>query len=164
VIETEIAASEPEETVLAVSESADEEIIVSTSSDSVASSSVVAATTSSTTPTEPSVVATATSEDTVIIESTMIATSSGLAIATVYEERGEERKFLLGALVTKPNTLLQYVYIIFALIVVGLLVASIIIEYRRMRLMQMAYGAGLLLVMGGLWFVHSLLTMGAVIV
>jgi protein-S-isoprenylcysteine O-methyltransferase Ste14 len=94
----------------------------------------------------------------------LIATSSGLAVATVFEEQSNDQSPPLFAIATKPHTLLQYAYTIFGVIVVCLLVTSILLEVRRKRFLQMAYGGGLLIIMVGLWYVHSILTTGAVIV
>ncbi len=103
------------------------------------------------------------SSETVVIQSTMIATSSGLAVATVYEEPTPNKGAMFG-LATQPNGLLERIYTILAGMVVGLLIISAVMEVRRRRYIQMAYSFALLLVMGGMWFVHSLLTAGAVIV
>lgn len=102
-------------------------------------------------------------EDVVVIEKEMMATSSGLAIANI-ETPIESNDGLSAGLATKPNTLLQIVYTIFGIMTVALLMASVVIEARQTRYVQVAYGFGLLAVMAGLWFVHALLTTGAVVV
>jgi uncharacterized protein YkwD len=102
--------------------------------------------------------------DVVVIERAMIATSSGLAIANIVETPNEYSSSALAKLITSPNALLQAVYLFFGLIVVSLLLASVVTEAKSNRYPQMAYGFGLLVVMGGLWYVHSLLTVGAVVI
>ena len=91
-----------------------------------------------------------------------IATSSGL-IALLEQATTTESTPIAGV-ITKPNTLLQIIYTLFGFIVIGLLVGAAVIEVRRDRFVQVAYSIGLLAVMGGLWYIHTLLTGGAVIV
>ena len=45
----------------------------------------------------------------------------------------------------------------------GLLIASVVVETRKRRFVQSAYGVGLLVLMVGLWYVNALLTTGATI-
>lgn len=103
-------------------------------------------------------------EEVVVVEQAMMATSSGLAVANIVEEPIESDPTSLASFITKPNALLQAVYLFFGLIVISLLLASVVTEAKRTRYVQMAYGIGLLVIMGGLWYVHSILTTGAVIV
>jgi uncharacterized protein YkwD len=114
--------------------------------------------------TEDTLVTTTLSEDVVVVEQEMMATSSGLAVANIVEEPAEDNSSSLASLITKPNALLQAVYLFFGLIVISLLLASVVTEAKRTRYVQMAYGVALLVVMGGLWYVHSILTTGAVVV
>lgn len=102
--------------------------------------------------------------DSVFIETTLIATSSGLAVANVFQDPPARTKSPFLGIATRPNQLLQVVYGALAISVIGLLIASVVVEARRHRFVQVVYGLALILVMGGLWFVHSLLTAGAVIV
>lgn len=150
--ESEEASPTPNESVLSAESPSDTETVVATTTETTASSSVAAAPTEGETPT-----------DTVVIESAMIATSSGLAVATVYKEPLENKGAIFG-LATQPNELLQLIYTVLAGMVVGLLIVSVALEAKRHRYMQMAYGLILIFVMGGMWFIHSLLTAGAVIV
>lgn len=92
----------------------------------------------------------------------MIATSSGL-IALIEQSTTTENTPVAG-IVTKPNSLLQIVYTLFGFIVIGLLVGAAVMEVKRDRYVQVAYSLGLLAIMGGLWYIHTLLTSGAVIV
>lgn len=102
-------------------------------------------------------------EDTLVLESSMIATSSGLAVASVTETLETATAGTLSGLATKPNAVLQITYTILGSVVVLLLVASIALEVRRKHIPQVIYGGGLLIVMLGLWFFHSYITAGAVI-
>lgn len=112
---------------------------------------------------ETNVVSTAL-DDVVVVEQAMMATSSGLAVANIVEDPVVDNSSSFASLITKPNALLQAVYLFFGLIVISLLLASVVTEAKRTRYVQMAYGVGLLIVMGGLWYVHALLTTGAVVV
>lgn len=97
-----------------------------------------------------------------VIEKDMVSTSSGLAVANM-TQTVEESEAAKAGLATRPNRLLEIAYIIFGLIVVGLLIASVVVETRKRRFVQSAYGAGLLVLMVGLWYVNALLTTGATI-
>lgn len=106
----------------------------------------------------------AASEDSIVVESSLIATSSGLVVATVYNDPAAAQTYPVSGLATQPNELLQRIYTVLAGMVVGLLCISVVREVRRHRYVQVAYGVLLLCVMGGLWFIHALLTAGAVVV
>jgi hypothetical protein len=99
-----------------------------------------------------------------MFEKSTIATSSGLAPISIDEPPVLEDDNITGAVATKPHTLLQIIYTLFGFIVVGLLTASVVVEAKKTRYVQMAYGFGLLAIMAGLWYIHLLLTTGAVIV
>jgi Cysteine-rich secretory protein family len=101
--------------------------------------------------------------DVVMIEKSTIATSSGLA-AIALDDATTTPEEVAGGVATKPHKLLQIVYVLFGFIVVGLLTASVVVEAKKTRYVQMAYGFGLLAIMAGLWYIHTLLTTGAVIV
>lgn len=102
-------------------------------------------------------------EDVVVIEKEMVATSSGLAVANI-DTPIENTDSIAAGIATKPNALLQIIYTLFGIIVVGLLITSVVVEARRTHYVQVAYGFGLLAIMLGLWYIHSLLTTGAVVV
>jgi hypothetical protein len=78
--------------------------------------------------------------------------------------KNEYSEVSVASIATQPNSLLQMVYSVIAFLVVFLLIVSVILDLRRLRLVQVAYGLLLLFGMGGLWYVNSLLTAGAVIV
>ena len=96
------------------------------------------------------------------VQTELVATSSGLAVATVVEDVQQEEVSVVG-LLTQPKTVLQYTYTILGIVVILLLVISIVIEARRSHFTQAAYGLTLLLVMLGLWSLHAWLTTGALI-
>ncbi len=104
------------------------------------------------------------SAEVVVVESPIIATSSGLAVANFTESTESHAGATVASIATKPNTLLQYIYITLALVVLVLLSTSIVVEARKLRYIQVAYSLALIVGMGGLWFVNSVLTSGAVII
>jgi hypothetical protein len=103
--------------------------------------------------------------DVVVVEMPLIATSSGLAVAqvTTPAPQAQHAGATLTSVATQPNTILQIIYSLLAVVVLMMLSASVVIESKRMHPQQVAYGLALLFMMGGLWFAHSLLTTGAVI-
>ncbi|MCA9358196.1 hypothetical protein KC902_02960 [Candidatus Kaiserbacteria bacterium] len=102
--------------------------------------------------------------DVVVVEMPVISTSSGLAVAQITRGTGSlHAGATVSAVLTKPNELLQFVYTVVGSVVVLLLSLSIVLEARRLRLAQVAYGIMLLCGMGTLWYVHALLTSGAVV-
>ena len=102
--------------------------------------------------------------DVVVIESPIISTSSGLAIANITTPVDSHAGATAVSIATQPNELLQIIYMILGTFILFLLGTSIVMEARRLRFIQVAYGVLLILGMGGLWFINSLLTSGAVIV
>jgi len=104
-------------------------------------------------------------QEVVIIESPIISTSSGLAVANITTDTPSHAgATAVASFATKPNTLLQFVYLGLGVIIFLLLTASLVLEARQLRLVQVAYSVLLLIGMGGLWFLNSILTSGAVIV
>jgi hypothetical protein len=101
----------------------------------------------------------------VMLELPVIATSSGLAVASVVTQNPEvtHAGATLSTIFTQPNGLLQAVYSALGGFVVLLLLVSVVLEMRRLHMVQVTYGLLLLMAMGGLWFVNSILTSGAVI-
>ena len=100
----------------------------------------------------------------IVVESPVISTSSGLAVASINTTPPVHAGGTIASVITQPNSLLQIVYFVLATAVVMMLGASVVIEARRLRFEQVAYGLLLLMGMGGLWFVNSILTTGAVVV
>jgi len=111
------------------------------------------------TPTAP-----AGANEVVVLQSPLLATSSGLAVAQVTTPSPDHAGATVASLATQPNRLLEIVYVTLGVIVVFLLSTSVLLEARRLHVAQAAYGVFLLVAMGALWYVHSWLTSGAVIV
>ena len=106
-----------------------------------------------------------TNQEIVIIESPIISTSSGLAVANITTDNPSHAgATTVASFATKPNALLQFVYLGLGMLVFLLLTASLVMEARQLRFVQVAYSVMLLFGMGGLWFLNSLLTSGAVII
>jgi uncharacterized protein YkwD len=99
-----------------------------------------------------------------VVISTELATSSGLAVATLIEPSRAHAGATIAAVATQPNVLLDIVYTGIVGVIIILLVASLLGEARRLHVVQVAYSIALLFAIGGLWYVHALLTSGAVIV
>jgi hypothetical protein len=105
--------------------------------------------------------------DTVVVESSVITTSSGLEAAEVSEVVKAEPSHAgrtMASIITQPNVVLQMIYALLALVIVSMLGVSVVYEARRYHFQQVAYGIFLLVGMTGLLFAHSFLTIGAVIV
>jgi hypothetical protein len=69
----------------------------------------------------------------------------------------------LGRAATSPHAWLQSLYTLLALMVLGVLAVSMAVEWRRQQPVQIAYTAGLLMVMGGLYYLQTIVTTGATI-
>jgi len=70
----------------------------------------------------------------------------------------------LGAqLATSPNRVLQYLYLIIGLITIFALWYSIILGIKHKKMIEVSYGSGLLLLMVGLFYLHTLVTGGVLI-
>lgn len=93
----------------------------------------------------------------------MISTSSGLPVAES-EVAVEQQSTSFLSLATQPNTVMQIAYTLIALAVFLLLILSFVNEMRHAHPIQMAYSLSLLLMMGGLYWLHTSLTSGAIIV
>jgi hypothetical protein len=100
--------------------------------------------------------------DVLVVEST-IATSSGLAIASVSEPSPGQAGSTLLSIATQPSQLLQVLYLVLGMLVMALLLFSAVFEARQLHFVQVTYSVALMVSMGALWYVHSLLTSGAVI-
>jgi hypothetical protein len=107
---------------------------------------------------------TTSSEDVVIVETQLIATSSGLAVANIVETNLEADKAGITGMATRPHLVLQIIYGILAAVIVLLLLASIFIEWKRIHPVQVAYSVGMLGTMALLLWVHTVLIHGAVVV
>jgi len=114
-------------------------------------------------PLEPPTAVTVSDANTVVV-STELATSSGLAVATLIEPSHVHAGATIAAVATQPNVLLDIVYTGVVGVIIVLLMLSLLGEARRLHVVQAAYSIVLLFVIGGLWYAHALLTSGAVIV
>ena len=68
---------------------------------------------------------------------------------------------ITARLATQPNNILQILYIIIGLLTIISLLASVLIEWRKQQLLQVSYGVLLLLLMSGLFYMHVVITAGA---
>ncbi len=102
-------------------------------------------------------------DNTVILYTDTLTTSTDALPAEVIATVAPVNSSWSG-LVTSPSRLLQIVYIVLGGLVTVALVASLIIEWRRHRVRQVVYGVGLLGVMSFLFFIHTLVTGGVLIV
>jgi len=100
----------------------------------------------------------------IFIVETELATSSGLAVATMIESSSSHAGATVASIATRPNLVLQLLYGLVTSLVVFSLLYAMFIEARRLHYVQIAYSFVLLFVMGGLWFLHTTLTSGAVII
>lgn len=101
--------------------------------------------------------------DVVVVRSPLIATSSGLAVANFTQANDSHAGNTRASLATQPGTFLQLVYLLFGMLVLFLLTTSIVLEARQLHYIQVGYSFMLLIGMGGLWFLHTLMIEGAVI-
>jgi uncharacterized protein YkwD len=101
--------------------------------------------------------------DTFLARSSMVATSSGLAVAKLGAEVMNEPVSFV-ALATQPNTVMQVIYLLIALAVFVLLVLSFVNELRHAHPVQVGYSVAMLLLMSGLYWLHTSLTEGAIVV
>lgn len=76
----------------------------------------------------------------IVVESPVISTSSGLAVASINTTPPVHAGGTIASVITQPNSLLQIVYFVLATAVVMMLGASVVIEARRLRFEQVAYG------------------------
>lgn len=102
-------------------------------------------------------------EDVVVVESSLTATSSGLAVASINGDGGIPETISAAGIATRPHLVLEIVYALLALTVSGLLIASVIMEARRLHPVQVAYGGGMMATMALLLWLHTVLVSGAVI-
>lgn len=70
----------------------------------------------------------------------------------------------VARLATQPKNILQFLYLILGTLIAGSLFASVLIEWRRQHLIQVAYGVGLLVLMSGLFYIHVMITTGALVI
>ena len=71
---------------------------------------------------------------------------------------------IIARLATKPNNILQLLYLIIGFFTISCLLLSVLIEWRKQQLLQVFYGVLLLFLMSGLFYIHVTITAGAMVV
>lgn len=100
----------------------------------------------------------------VVAQDQFISTSTaGVPARTVSVPTTAPSEPGIFALATSPQLVLQWLYLALGLFVIGALLLSIAVEARRHRPVQIAYSFGLLIIMGGLYYIQSIVTHGATI-
>lgn len=163
-------ASEPDTAQIAGSEDVvtqtdDTQVSLSTDRDPVEVAREQTATESATA-TETTIERVVSDSDSVALYSGLISTSTGGIPATIdpgAQPSGDSGAGIAGVL-TQPQLILQILYSVIALFVVAALMLAIFIEIRRQHPVQIAYSAGLMAIMAGLFYVHLAITSGAVII
>ncbi len=102
-------------------------------------------------------------DTTVVLYTDTMTTSTDAAPSEVVATIAPVHSLWTG-IVTSPSRLLQLIYLALGGLVAIALVASLVIEWRRHRVRQVVYGVGLLGVMSLLFFIHTLVTGGVLIV
>jgi hypothetical protein len=100
----------------------------------------------------------------VALYSDFVSTSTGGIPATINSTEVNESTPFIASVVTKPNRILQMLYMVIGAFVFISLMMSILIEVRRQQPVQIAYGVGLLSLMFGLFYIHSVLISGVSII
>lgn len=100
----------------------------------------------------------------VALYSDLISTSTGGVPATIAPSDTDNHAPFYMELATQPHVILQILYIVIGLFVLVSLLISILIEARHQQPIQIAYGIGLLIIMGALYFIHMTVSNGALIV
>tara|TARA_B100000745_G_scaffold264509_1_gene189248 strand:+ start:636 stop:1793 length:1158 start_codon:yes stop_codon:yes gene_type:complete len=101
----------------------------------------------------------------VVLFSDLVSTSTGGVPASISPEDApvsNEASYIFEVL-TQPHVMLQMLYVLVGLFVLGSLLLSILIEIRRQQPVQIVYSGALLALMTGLFYVHSALSVGAVV-
>ncbi len=104
-----------------------------------------------------------TADDTVVYESYTATSVPGAVLAAEGSVVKTPPASLFGRIATSPRLVLQIVYSIISIFVIGALMVALSIEWRRHHPIQIAYSAGLLAVMIALFAVHSIVSGGAII-
>lgn len=105
----------------------------------------------------------ATATTTVAEANATTSTTSQEEVEHNTEEESPAQTSLLGRIATQPNMVLGWVYGGLSVLVIGMTLWALRLEVHRRRKLQIAYSIGLLLLMGLLWYVHTLVTGTAVI-
>lgn len=160
-----VAEPEPEATEVATAESEDDAILAEsvaiTEQVEVFESEPVA----EPVPVPKDVAEVITIDDTVVVVLDHLATSTGGIPASINTDTSvtTDASFL-SSMATQPHLVLQILYGIIASFVVVALMLAVVIEWRRQHPIQIAYSVALLLLMLGLYQVHTYLLSGALVV
>lgn len=102
-----------------------------------------------------------TASDAPIVYTSLATTSregEPAALPAIVDESPQDSVSIPVRSATEPHLWLQTLYAVLAFFVIGALLASLAIEWRRHHPLQIAYASGLLAVMGLLLYIHSALT------
>jgi hypothetical protein len=69
----------------------------------------------------------------------------------------------IAMIATSPSSMMQRVYWVLGLLAIMALIASVAIEWRQQRPVQVMYGVSLLCAMAALFYIHTVVTSGAVV-
>ncbi len=100
----------------------------------------------------------------VVAYSDLISTTTGAIPASIDGESVSKTEKPFFAFATQPQFVLQVLYVMLGLFVIGALMLSILIEIRKQHPIQIGYGLAMLLLMYGLYSVHTAVTSGAAII
>ena len=100
----------------------------------------------------------------VALYSDFVSTSTGGIPATIQETGVNESTPFYAEVATQPHRILQLLYMVIGAGVFISLMLSIFVEVRRQQPVQIAYGVGLLSLMFGLFYIHSVLSGGVSII
>lgn len=106
-------------------------------------------------------------DDVVSVYSGVLTSSTPLlpaSIETTLVNNAGTSAPVLGRLATQPSSVLQALYLMIGGLVGLALFTSVLLEWRRHHPLQVAYGVLLLFVMSGLFYFHTMMTSGALIV
>ncbi len=104
-------------------------------------------------------------EDTYVsLYSDLAASSTNLTPARILtaDTAGHTTPFV-ARMAVAPSLALQFLYLIIGSLTVLVLLTSVLLEWRQHRPREMVYGLSLLVVMCGLFYIHTMLTVGVVI-
>ena len=114
---------------------------------------------------EPMPVTPVITDDVVGMQSNMAFSETNLAPAPFMSVDSKLQTTVppVAKLATQPHQVLQTVYLILGIVTLLVLFASILIEWRQHRPVQTVYGIALLILMCGLFYLHSTLTAGVLV-
>ena len=103
------------------------------------------------------------SREVISLYSNLAASSTNLTPAPYTTSDTVLKTPTMAALATEPSAVLQLIYLVLGSITALALLASVILEWRHHRPVQTVYGLALLLVMAGLFYIHTIISSGAVV-